>query len=160
MAVHQSLQLTNDAQSAFETIFSLLEGSYARINHADIFDCVQQGLGDEHEIKMLCLLMLTKLMHLDSDELQRRLDGIADQLRQILSFRPKENAVKQEIEKAAEVSKAAIKSSLRLQQGIPAIAGLGGNTPAVQKWRLYWTWVQKEHRGLLATVETELRTQT
>ncbi|KAG8530485.1 uncharacterized protein KY384_004988 [Bacidia gigantensis] len=145
-------------KSAYETLFSLMETAYPRINHADLFDRVTAGLEDEHEIKMLCNLMLTKLIDLDSDETARRLDPIAEKLRVIMSFKPKENSVKQEVEKAAEASKAALKVTVRLHNSFPT-ASSGSSGVQSQNWKGYWEWLSKEHKALLMNMENEVKTQ-
>ncbi|KAL9128160.1 MAG: hypothetical protein Q9217_003103 [Psora testacea] len=145
-------------KSAYETLFSLMENAYTRMNHADLFDRVIAGLADEHEIKMLCNLMLTKLILLDPEETVRRLDPIAEQFRSILSFKLKENSVKQEVEKAAEASKAALKVTVRLHNAFPAASGAGTGVQA-QNWKGYWEWLIKEHRAMLTSMENEVKSQ-
>ena len=145
-------------QSAYETLFSLMENAYSRLNHTELFDRVIAGLADEHEIKMLCNLMLTKLIVLDPEETVRRLDPIAEQLRSILSFKPKENSVKQEVEKAAEASKAALKVTVSLHASFPAASAAGTGVQA-QSWKGYWEWLNKEHRAMLMSMENEVKSQ-
>ena len=53
-----------------------MDASYARLSHAELFDRVVAGLGDEHDIGILCGLMLTKLLLLDPDGVGRRLDPL------------------------------------------------------------------------------------
>ncbi|KAL9101716.1 MAG: hypothetical protein Q9163_003059 [Psora crenata] len=145
-------------KSAYETLFSLMENAYSRMNHADLFDRVIEGLGDEHEIKMLCNLMLTKLIVLDGQETARRLDQIAEQFRSILSFKTKENAVKQEVEKGAEASKAALKVTVKLQNAFPEATGAVTGVQA-QNWKGYWEWLNKEHRVMLMNMQNEVKIQ-
>ena len=145
-------------QSAYETLFSLMESAYARMNHADLFERVIAGLEDEHEIQMLCTLMLTKFITLDPEETQRRLDSLADKFRVILSFQPKENSVKQEVEKATEASKAVLTVTVRLHNAFPAASGPGSGVQS-QNWKGYWEWLGKEHREYLLRIENEVKTQ-
>ena len=128
------------------------------MNPLDLFDRVVAGLEDEHEIKVLCNLMITKLIILDPDETSRRLDAIADRYRTILSFKPKENAVKQEIEKAAEASKGVLKVSVLLHNAFPATENAPANVQG-QAWKLYWDWVGKEYKSQLGAVESEVKSQ-
>ena len=128
------------------------------MNHLDLFDRVVAGLEDEHEIKMLCDLMLTKLCTLDPDETNRRLDSIAEKFKVVLSFKPKENSVKQEVEKVAEANKAAMKVSIRLNSAFPQAAAAGSNVQG-QVWRGYWEWMTKEFKGQLSAVEQEVKNQ-
>lgn len=128
------------------------------MNHSDLFDRVIAGLEDEHEIKMLCNLMLTKLIILDPEESLRRLDAVAEKFRVILNFKPKENSVKQETEKAAEASKAALKVTVRLHNAFPVAAGAGTGVQS-QGWKAYFEWLGKEHKALLVTMENEVKSQ-
>lgn len=122
-----------------------MEGAYSRISPMDLFDRIFAGLEDEHEIEVLCNLMLTKLVVLDPEETARHLDSIAERYRKILDFKPKDNAVKQEVEKLHEAKKGVLKVTLLLNDVVPANASSGGNLQS-EKWRQYWEWVFKEFR--------------
>ena len=145
-------------KSSYETLYSFIESAYSRMNHLDLFDRVIAGLEDEHEIKMLCNLMVTKLIVLDPEETVRRLDSIADKYRVVLSFKPKENSVKQELEKASEASKAVLKVSARLHSTFPQASGTATNVQG-QAWKGYWEWVSKDFKTNLATVDHEMKTE-
>ncbi len=122
-----------------------MEGAYSRISPMDLFERILAGLEDEHEIEVLCNLMLTKLVVLDPEETARHLDPIAERYRKILDFKPKDNAVKQEVEKLHEAKKGVLKVTLLLNDVVPANASSGGNLQS-EKWRQYWEWVFKEFR--------------
>ncbi|KAI9823636.1 MAG: hypothetical protein M1832_002417 [Thelocarpon impressellum] len=141
-------------KSAYETLYALMETAFARINVLEFYDRVIAGLGDEHDIRVLCNLMLTKLITLDPEETARRLDAIGERFRTILSFKPKENAVKQEIEKAEEASKGVLRVSMQLNNSFP---GAGGAASAGQNqtWRSYWEWVRKDFGAQLKGMEDE-----
>ena len=134
-----------------------MENAYSRMNHADLFDRVVEGLEDEHEIKMLCTLMLTKRIAFDPDETARRLDAIAEKFRTILSFKPKDNAVRQEIEKATDANKSALKVTVRLHGAFPTASG--SSSVQSQTWKTYWEWLNKEHKQMLTSAETEIKSQ-
>ena len=139
-----------------------MENAYTRINPLDLFDRVIAGLEDEHEIRMLCNLMLTKLIVLDPDETCRRLDSIAERFRVILSFKPKDNTVKQELEKAAEASKGAFRVTILLHDAFPAAAGPSGASSTSlqgQAWKGYWDWVGKDFRTQMLAMENEVKSQ-
>jgi cullin-associated NEDD8-dissociated protein 1 len=132
-------------KSAYETLYSLMETAFSRINILDFYDRIVAGLKDEHDIRALCNLMLTKLVVLDLDETSRRLDAIADCFRTILSTKLKDNAVKQEIEKQDEASKSVLRVTLLLHGAIPAASsGVGAHGGQHQTWRTYWEWVEKD----------------
>lgn len=145
-------------QSAYETLYSLMENAYTRINPLDLFDRVIAGVEDEHEIKVLCNLMLTKLIVLDPEEMVRRLDAIAERFRAILAFKPKENSVKQEIEKAAEASKGVLKVTVLLHNAFPATSATAANVQG-QAWKGYCEWVTKEFKSQFTAVENEVKSQ-
>ena len=138
-----------------------MENAYARMNPLDLFDRVIAGLDDEHEIKILCNLMLAKLIVLDPDETSRRLDTISERFRVILSFKAKDNTVKQDIEKSNEAIRAALKTTVLLHNAFPAASGPHGVVANVQgqSWRGYWDWVNKDFRSVLWTVEQEAKSQ-
>jgi len=145
-------------KSAYETLHALMDTAFSRMNHADLFGRVVAGLRDDHDIKMLCNLMLTKLIVLDSDETIRRLDAIAECYQVILSVKHKENAVKQEIEKANEAINDALKVTVRLQAAFQAAANTIRPTQA-QVWRGYWDWVCKDFKSQLQSAEAEVKNQ-
>ncbi|KAI9789286.1 MAG: hypothetical protein M1835_001768 [Candelina submexicana] len=146
-------------KSAYETLHSLMETAFSRINIVEFYDRVIAGLEDEHDIRVLCNLMLTKLIVLDPEETVRRLDPVAEKFRATLSFKPKENAVKQEVEKAQEASKGVLRVTVVLSESFPTAAGptMGGMN---QTWRSYLEWVKKEYGAQLKAIEEEDREQT
>lgn len=133
-----------------------MENAYTRINTLDLFDRVIAGIDDEHEIKVLCNLMLTKLMVLDPDETVRRLDAIAERFRTILAYKPKENSVKQEVEKAAEASKGALRVTVLLHNAFPAASGPSVNVQGLA-WKQYLEWVTKELKSQYMSMENEIK---
>jgi len=143
-------------QSAYETLYSLMETAFSRINVVEFYDRVIAGLKDEHDIRSLCYLMLNKLSVLDNDETSRRLDAIAECLRTILSTKLKDNAVKQEIEKQEEAVKGALRISLQLNNSIPgASSGLVAQGSQHQTWRTYWEWIEKDFQESIRAARAE-----
>lgn len=133
-----------------------METAFSRINIVDFYDRIIAGLKDEHDIRALCNLMLTKLVVLDPEETSRRLDAIAACFRTILSTKLKDNAVKQEIEKQEEASKSCLRVSLLLHTAVPgASSGVGGQAGQHQIWRTYWEWIEKDYEFQLKVVRDE-----
>jgi cullin-associated NEDD8-dissociated protein 1 len=133
-----------------------METSFTRISILPFYDRVLAGLSDEHDIRSLCNLMLTKLVHLDPDETVRRLDAIAESFRTILSTKLKDNAVKQEIEKQDEANKGVLRVTLLLQNAIPgASSTMGSQAGQHQVWRGYWEWVEKDFETQLKVLRSE-----
>ncbi|KAK3680062.1 hypothetical protein LTR78_000439 [Recurvomyces mirabilis] len=139
--------------SAYETLYALLDtpASRQRLDIPAFYDRIVAGLGDEHEIKILCCLVLSKLLVIAPAETMRRLDDLAAALRAVLAEKLKENAVKQDVEKLNERQKAVIKVSVVLNKG--AAAGVEES----RGWRDYFEWVRKEMAPLLKTAEEEMR---
>lgn len=102
--------------------------------------------------------MLTKLLSLAPDETFKRLQPISDRFRAVLATKPKENAVKQEIEKMTEASKGVLKVSLHINKSFPdwSSAGMAEN-PNSRAWMEYWEWVKKDLQPLLKIVDEEVR---
>jgi cullin-associated NEDD8-dissociated protein 1 len=141
-------------KSAYETLYSLMETAFSRINILDFYDRIIAGLKDEHDIRALCNLMLTKLSVLDPDETSRRLDSIADCFRTILSTKLKDNAVKQEVEKQEEAVKSTLRVTLLIHSAIPAAnAVIGSQAGQHQTWRTYWEWISRDFDAQLKALK-------
>jgi cullin-associated NEDD8-dissociated protein 1 len=148
-------------KSAYETLYALLETSFAKLSPSDLsdaYDRVVAGINDEHDIRILCSLMLTKLMHTAPDQTHSRLEAIAENFRAVLSFKPKENAVKQELERVQEGCKSVLKVSILLNKQLGTETGVQGHDdPHVRHWAGYWDWVNKDHNAALKKVQEELK---
>jgi len=140
-------------KSAYETLYTLMDTALDRIPISDFYDRVIAGIGDEHEIKILCCLMLTKLFSLAPDESFLKLKTIVAAFRSVLSFKPKDNAVKQELEKLAEHNKAIIKVSIALNKLYP----LETQHEDLIDWKEYWEWVRKDMPSVVRLAEEELK---
>ncbi|KAF2158627.1 hypothetical protein M409DRAFT_30852 [Zasmidium cellare ATCC 36951] len=144
-------------KSAYETLYALLDTPAARqkIDMTAFYDRIVDGIADEHEIKILCCLVLGKLIALAPIESARNLEVLAIKFRAVLSFKPKDNAVKQELEKIAEEQKAIVKVSVLFNKtyGTDAISD-GSRT-----WKDYWDFVRKDFIGQVKAAEDELRSQ-
>lgn len=128
------------------------------MDRRQLFDRVVEGLGDEHEIKLVCNVMLTKLMTLDPDETVRRLDAIAEKFLATVSIKLKENSVKQEVEKKEESIKDVLRATVRLISKFPTatLAKLNSSN-ANQNWNNFLEWVGKELPQQFTSAETEVK---
>ncbi|KAH6875776.1 armadillo-type protein [Alternaria rosae] len=147
-------------KSAYETLYALLEKAFARLSPievSDFFDRIVAGITDEHDIRVLCNLMLTKLMIIAPDQVRSRLDSLAENFRTVLAVKPKENAVKQEIEKIHEGAKGVLKVSMQLNKQMGTEAGIGQDDSQSRVWAQYWDQIQKEHEKGLKAVAEELK---
>jgi cullin-associated NEDD8-dissociated protein 1 len=95
--------------------------------------------------------MTAKLITLAPDETQRQLDALSDRYRVILSFKPKDNAVKQELEKAQEASLGILKISRELDRAFPGAEASGGHL----KWKSYIDWIRKTFSTQLKNLDAE-----
>lgn len=146
-------------KSAYETLYALFETAFSRLSPTDLSDCFDRivaGIGDEHDIRILCNLMLTKLMVLAPDQTHTRLEAIAENFRAVLATKPKENAVKQELEKLQEGSKGVLKVSVLLNKKLGTESG-GHDDQQLRVWNNYWDWVNKDFQSMLKTVQDELK---
>lgn len=150
--------LANLFKSAYETLYSLVDIAYPMMDSNELFDRVVLGFDDEHEIKVLCSLMLTKLITLDPGQTSIRLGLIAEQFRTVLAFKPKDNAVKQEVEKMMEATKGVLKVTVHLHNAFPA-ASDSATGPRGHLWKAYWDWVGKEFKMQLQAMQNEVRDQ-
>lgn len=133
-----------------------METAFTRINIVDFYDRVIAGILDEHDIRSLCNLMLTKLITLDPDETSRRLDAIAANYRTVISIKLKDNAVKQELEKQDEAVKSCLRVSGLLHASIPGASnGVGAHAGQHQTWRTYWEWIEKDYENQLRALREE-----
>jgi len=155
--VHESH--VNVRQSAYETVYTIMEIAPTRVDIVKVYDRVIAGVGDEHDIRTLCNLMLTKLMVLAPEETARRLDDIADQFRSVLGIKLKETAVRHEYERADEAKKGVIKVSLELSKVFPGetVSTASGAIISRPKWSDLLEHIRKEHGSLLKDVEKDMR---
>ncbi|KAF1969448.1 TIP120-domain-containing protein [Bimuria novae-zelandiae CBS 107.79] len=148
-------------KSAYETLYALLESAFTKLSPTDLDDCYDRviaGVTDEHDIRIMCNLMLTKLMHLSPDRTHNRLEVISNSFRAVLSIKPKDNAVKQELEKLQEGCKGVLKVSVLLNKQMGTENGVPGHDDAQQRvWAGYWDWVNKEHTAALKSAVEELK---
>lgn len=146
-------------QSAYETLYALMETAFSRINNIDFYDRIVAGLKDDNDIRQLCNLMVTKLIVIDPDETARRLDAIAEAYRNVLSTKLKENSVKQDIEKQEETNKSILRVTLLLGEKMKALTGNAGaatsNAGVAAGWTNYWEWVNKDFKPQLKGLHEE-----
>ncbi|KAF3904151.1 hypothetical protein AA313_de0205227 [Arthrobotrys entomopaga] len=136
-------------KSAYDTLYALIETAYTRMSPNQIYDRIIAGLGDEHEVQIICNLMLGKLVVIGKEDIIKRLDSIAEKYKVTLSIKPKENAVKQELEKMNELNRSILRTTLTIQTQI----GAGANHE--QGWVAYHEWVKQNHGSEMASLEKE-----
>jgi cullin-associated NEDD8-dissociated protein 1 len=138
-------------KSAYETLYASLDTSFARTHMAELFDRVIAGVEDEQDIRAISNLMTVRLIKIAPEETQRRLDALSERYTTVLSFKPKDNAVKQELEKAQEASLGILKITKELSKAFPGAEA----SSELHKWRGYLEWVRKTFGSQYQTLETE-----
>jgi cullin-associated NEDD8-dissociated protein 1 len=101
--------------------------------------------------------MLTKLMVTAPEQVHSRLDAIATNFRTVLMVKPKDNAVKQEIEKIQEGGKGVLRVTVLLNKQLGTETAGGKDDQQSRTWAQYWEWVTKEHGLRLKEVMEELK---
>jgi len=113
-------------KAAYECLYTLLDTCLDRVDIPAFITNLVDGLKDHYDIKMLAHLMLIRLSTLAGAALLEGLDQLVEPFRSTLGTKPKEGAVKQEVERNDEL----IRSSLR---AIVAIAKVP-NSESNAKW--------------------------
>ncbi|KAL2847718.1 armadillo-type protein [Aspergillus pseudodeflectus] len=138
-------------KSAYETIYAALDTSFSLSHLSEIYNRILAGLDDEQDIRIICNLMTSKLITLAPEETRRQLDALSERYTAVLSFKPKDNAVKQELEKAHEASMGVLKITQELSKAFP----VGEGSADVHKWKTYIEWVRGQFGNELSKLETE-----
>jgi len=106
-------------RSAYEALYSVLENLFPAIDDVEEFVAkVVKGLDDQHEIKILCSLMLTRLAAAAALETQKYLEEMTPKFQRMLviSARDKDSVTRQDIEKQHEMRRSCIRTSVALAQ--------------------------------------------
>ncbi len=107
---------------------------------------------------------MTKLLHLAPEESHSRLKDLVRAFRYVLGIRPKENAVKTEIERILEGHKAIVKVSIAFQKVFGSssddlVAGAYEEDQGLSRWWAYADWLKREFPQLLKAAEDEMKDQ-
>ncbi|KAF2453570.1 armadillo-type protein [Lineolata rhizophorae] len=173
-------------KSAYETLNALLDAAFPRLSLLPVFDRILAGVADDHNIRTLCLHMLTRLSTLAPDATRSVLNTLSGLFRTVLQTKPKENAVKQEVERVKDSANQVLRTTLVLQmafgvadQAGPAGVGGGAGVPVgamgasslgamgtaggaaeadgIRDWVAYWEWCRREMEQGLRSAERELK---
>ncbi|KPI38132.1 Cullin-associated NEDD8-dissociated protein 1, C-terminal part [Cyphellophora attinorum] len=142
-------------KATYATLYALLDCP-AAIPHLPIpriFDRILDGITDDADIRTLCNLMLARLTVLDPEETRRRLSPLAEKFKVVLGVKLKENAVKQEIEKANEANAAVIRTSLELDRNFENAAGEIAGGGEMVGWKGYIEMVRKEFAAVVRGIQ-------
>jgi cullin-associated NEDD8-dissociated protein 1 len=128
-----------------------LDSAFARAHITEFFDRILAGIEDEQDIRTLCNLMTAKMINIAPEETQRNLDSLSEHYRIVLSIKPKDNAVKQELEKAQEASLGILKISRELDKAFPTSDSSGEHL----KWNSYMDWIRKTFGAQLRVLDSD-----
>ncbi|KAE8152902.1 armadillo-type protein [Aspergillus avenaceus] len=137
-------------KSAYETLYASLDTTFSLSHISEFFDRILAGIDDEQDIRTICNLMTSKLISLSPEQTQKYLDALSERYGVVLSFKPKENAVKQELEKAQEASMGVLKITRELSKAFPSAETSGEH----HKWKTYMDWVRKTFTSQLKSLDT------
>ncbi|KAF9893290.1 hypothetical protein FE257_011720 [Aspergillus nanangensis] len=138
-------------RSAYETLYASLDTTFTLSHVSEFFDRILAGIDDEQDIRTISNLMTSKLISIAPEETQQYLDTLSERYSAVLSFKPKENAVKQDLEKAQEASMGVLKITRELCKAFPNAEVTSEN----HKWKSYMESVRKNFTTQLKSLDTE-----
>ncbi|CAG7952072.1 unnamed protein product [Penicillium olsonii] len=138
-------------KSAYETLYASLDTSFSRTHMTELFDRILAGIDDEQDIRAISNLMTSKLIKIAPEDTERRLDALSEHYTAVLSFKPKDNAVKQELEKAQEASLGILKITRELSKAFGGAESSGD----LHKWKAYMEFVRKNFQQQFASLEND-----
>nr|GMD40784.1 cullin-associated NEDD8-dissociated protein 1 [Ipomoea batatas] len=107
-------------KAAFECMDTLLDSCLDQVNPSSfIVPYLKSGLDDHYDVKMPCHLILSKLAEKCPSAVLAVLDSLVDPLQKTINFRPKQDAVKQEVDRNEDM----IRSALRAIASLNRISG-------------------------------------
>uniref|UniRef100_A0A5B7B384 Cullin-associated NEDD8-dissociated protein 1 n=1 Tax=Davidia involucrata TaxID=16924 RepID=A0A5B7B384_DAVIN len=107
-------------KAAFECVDTLLDSCLDQVNPSSfIVPYLKSGLNDHYDVKMPCHLILSKLADKCPSAVLAVLDSLVDPLQKTINFRPKHDAVKQEVDRNEDM----IRSALRAIASLNRISG-------------------------------------
>jgi cullin-associated NEDD8-dissociated protein 1 len=138
-------------QSAYESLYTLIPHPALPVSTLpQVLQPVRSGMLDDQEIRLLSLLSLHKALEVHSiARIGPLLPTFIDDFKKILGVKPRDQAVKQELERMEEgkrgVVKIALDATQRFPEGLP------------KEWLEWWTAARVEHAALVRSVEDEAK---
>ncbi|KAJ1400409.1 TATA-binding protein interacting [Sesbania bispinosa] len=115
-------------KAAFECVDTLLDSCLDQLNPSSfIVPYLKSGLDDHYDVKMPCHLILSKLADKCPSAVLAVLDSLVDPLQKTINFKPKQDAVKQEVDRNEDMIRSALRavaSLNRIRQGYTIHASL------------------------------------
>ncbi|KAI3912613.1 hypothetical protein MKW92_005460 [Papaver armeniacum] len=107
-------------KAAFECVDTLLDSCLDQVNPSSfIVPYLKSGLDDHYDVKMPCHLILSKLADKCPAAVLAVLDSLVDPLQKTVNYKPKLDAVKQEVDRNEDM----IRSALRAISSLSRISG-------------------------------------
>ncbi|KAI3909926.1 hypothetical protein MKW98_012980 [Papaver atlanticum] len=107
-------------KAAFECVDTLLDSCLDQVNPSSfIVPYLKSGLDDHYDVKMPCHLILSKLADKCPAAVLAVLDSLVDPLQKTINYKPKLDAVKQEVDRNEDM----IRSALRAISSLSRISG-------------------------------------
>ncbi|KAF5731795.1 cullin-associated NEDD8-dissociated protein 1 [Tripterygium wilfordii] len=107
-------------KAAFECVDTLLDSCLDQVNPSSfIVPYLKSGLDDHYDVKMPCHLILSKLADKCPSAVLAVLDSLVDPFQKTTNFKPKQDAVKQEVDRNEDM----IRSALRAIASLNHISG-------------------------------------
>lgn len=104
-------------KAAFECVDTLLDSCLDQMNPSSfIVPYLLSGLDDHYDVKMPCHLILSKLADKCPSAVLAVLDSLVDPLHKTINFRPKQDAVKQEVDRNEDMIRSALRSIASLNR--------------------------------------------
>ncbi|KAL8208860.1 hypothetical protein R6Q57_008272 [Mikania cordata] len=107
-------------KAAFECVDTLLDNCLDQLNPSSfIVPYLKSGLDDHYDVKMPCHLILSKLADKCPSAVLAVLDSLVEPLQKTINFKPKQDAVKQEVDRNEDM----IRSALRAIASLNRVSG-------------------------------------
>ncbi|KAH9750330.1 Cullin-associated NEDD8-dissociated protein 1 [Citrus sinensis] len=98
-------------KAAFECVDTLLDSCLDQVNPSSfIVPYLKSGLEDHYDVKMPCHLILSKLADKCPSAVLAVLDSLVDPLQKTINFKPKQDAVKQEVDRNEDMIRSALRA--------------------------------------------------
>ena len=104
-------------KATFECVDTLLDSCLDQVNPSSfIIPYLKSGLEDHYDVKMPCPLILSKLAEKCPSAVLAVLDSLVDPLRKTINFKPKQDAVKQEVDRNEDMIRSALRAIASLNR--------------------------------------------
>ncbi|XP_010252337.1 PREDICTED: cullin-associated NEDD8-dissociated protein 1 isoform X2 [Nelumbo nucifera] len=104
-------------KAAFECVDTLLDSCLDQVNPSSfIVPYLKSGLDDHYDVKMPCHLILSKLADKCPSAVLAVLDSLVDPLLKTINHKPKQDAVKQEVDRNEDMIRSALRAIASLNR--------------------------------------------